>query len=644
MLMSTTVGFGHAVRGSLQAIVATLLLAGLAACGSDGGGGGGTPPPAEVRYAVTVTTTGNGAIASADGSISCGTQCTANLRVGTSLALTATPAAGFVLESWGGACAGTNGATCTITVNQATSLSATFRQSAQPGPALSVTVTGNGSVVSTPAGISCGTVCTASFAANTSVTLVATPAAAQRFRGWSGACSGTGTSCTVTLTAATSVGAAFEALPIIAWGDVTRVADTLVRDLRVAIDAAGNATAVWTQVHGATTSIMASRLVTGGSWSTPLEIDGTTTESVQDVELAADPATGRIMAIWVAQGGFALFGSAFAPETGWGAAQLILRRPTLQGSGIRSHRVALDGVGEAVAVWDMRDDSNLISVYASRYSLGGGWSAPVTIESNSGASTTIDEGPVVAMLTNGRAVAVWRSAAANRSGYWTNTFSGSTGWGSASELVRDEARTRVRFQELKADGQGNAVLAWSEFETNASQQTEHKMYVKRLTAGSWENAKTPVGTGIVITNGVASPARLAVSSSGRAALGWTLQDEAFRVSTAGGGAAWGTAFEVKQASTSVQVLQTAVAADGQGNVFAAWLQQVPSQSSPELWISRYAGSNWSAPTRHHSLPGTSGPMALAMNDRGDAVIVWGQNPTDPLQPSTLNSRAYRVGS
>jgi subtilisin family serine protease len=69
--------------------------------------------------------------------------------------------------------------------------------------------TGTGTVTSSPAGIDCGSTCSASFDAGTSVTLTATAAAGSRFAGWSGGgCSGTGT-CQVTLNAATTVTATF---------------------------------------------------------------------------------------------------------------------------------------------------------------------------------------------------------------------------------------------------------------------------------------------------------------------------------------------------------------------------------------------------------------------------------------------------
>ncbi|MBI3042490.1 MAG: Ig-like domain repeat protein, partial [Betaproteobacteria bacterium] len=74
--------------------------------------------------------------------------------------------------------------------------------------ALTVTVNGGGTVTSSPAGISCGATCTASFTQGTSVTFAATPNSGYSFSGWSGACTGTG-ACTLTMDAAKSVTAAF---------------------------------------------------------------------------------------------------------------------------------------------------------------------------------------------------------------------------------------------------------------------------------------------------------------------------------------------------------------------------------------------------------------------------------------------------
>jgi Pro-kumamolisin, activation domain/Divergent InlB B-repeat domain len=151
---------------------------------------------------LTVSVTGSGSVTSNPAGVSCPSTCSHIFIGGAQVTLTATPASGWSLSTWGGACSGSGG--CTVAMNAAESVTATFVQDV----ALSVSVTGSGTVTSSPMAINCPSTCNANLAPGTQVTLTATPADGWGFSGWGGACSGVG-NCVVTMSAAQSVTATF---------------------------------------------------------------------------------------------------------------------------------------------------------------------------------------------------------------------------------------------------------------------------------------------------------------------------------------------------------------------------------------------------------------------------------------------------
>lgn len=181
---------------------AILLLWALAACGGGGGNGAGT-------QTLSVTVTGSGSVSSSVAGIDCGSDCSEAYPAGSSVTLTATPAAGWRFVGWtGGGCNGT--ANCTATMNSDVSVQATFSQTTFT---LSVAKsgTGAGTVSSAPGGIDCGADCGEAYAQGTSVLLSPVPDSSSQFSGWSGACSGMG-QCQISMTSNTSVSAAFAPL------------------------------------------------------------------------------------------------------------------------------------------------------------------------------------------------------------------------------------------------------------------------------------------------------------------------------------------------------------------------------------------------------------------------------------------------
>lgn len=161
------------------------------------------------QYTLSLTKSGTGAgkVVGVPSGIDCGVTCSAVYPHGAILTLTATADPGSTFTGWQGGCSGTT-ATCTVTMDGAKAVTALFTLNQYN---LHVTKTGNGSgaVASSPSGIDCGSACDAVYNYGSLVSLTASVAANSIFTGWSGACTGTETVCTVTINATKAVTATF---------------------------------------------------------------------------------------------------------------------------------------------------------------------------------------------------------------------------------------------------------------------------------------------------------------------------------------------------------------------------------------------------------------------------------------------------
>lgn len=161
---------------------------------------------------LTVALAGNGAgtVTSSPAGISCGSTCSAEFPDAGSVTLTAAPTAGSNFTGWsGGGCSGTG--SCVVSVMGATAVTATFTLQ-QFAVAVAKSGNGAGTVTSSPAGINCGSTCSANFNYAESVTITPVASTGSTFSGWSGAsCPGLG-ACTLSVTAAVNVTATFSLL------------------------------------------------------------------------------------------------------------------------------------------------------------------------------------------------------------------------------------------------------------------------------------------------------------------------------------------------------------------------------------------------------------------------------------------------
>jgi hypothetical protein len=183
---------------------------------------------------------GDGILTSSPAGISCGTDCDEKYTANTVVMLTPMAIDRFSeFVGWTGDCSGT--AACTLTVDHARNAVAEFRKIRK-----TVNVTksgaGTGTVISNPAGISCGADCSENLLLDTVVTLTATPqSAASEFDHWTGDCSGSA-DCSVTMNDVRSVGAVFriaqKTLTVARQGDGTGTVISVPTGISCGIDCA----------------------------------------------------------------------------------------------------------------------------------------------------------------------------------------------------------------------------------------------------------------------------------------------------------------------------------------------------------------------------------------------------------------------
>jgi uncharacterized repeat protein (TIGR02543 family) len=177
---------------------------------------GGTPPPL-ATYSLTLVVQGDGYVTSASNStVHCtaagGTGCLVSVTANTSLTLTAIPASGSAgdFTHWQQSCSPFTTTTCTLTMTGPKTVEADFA-GGNTTYVLTGQVVGNGSIAG--GGFNCTSVggagCNVQQAAGAGITLTASPGFGATFTGWSGACAGTTTTCSVSMTNAKSVTATF---------------------------------------------------------------------------------------------------------------------------------------------------------------------------------------------------------------------------------------------------------------------------------------------------------------------------------------------------------------------------------------------------------------------------------------------------
>ena len=186
-------------------------------------------------------------------------------------------------------------------------------------------------------------------------------------------------------------------------------------------------------------------------------------------EFAPDAATAPPTMSTTPDGGTPAPGSGMT----WGDAVEISADTSINLRG--SPQVGLDAAGNATAVWlEALADHTRNAVWASRYSAGGAWSAPATIDNPVGSASA----PRLAMAPSGMALVAFGQSQGGSQFLVTSRFTGA--WGTPSTISSPGQTPAEPFISLGPDGVAAAVFT-------ASDGTFPRAWVARSSAaGPWD--------------------------------------------------------------------------------------------------------------------------------------------------------------
>jgi len=134
----------------------------------------------------------------------------------------------------------------------------------------------------------------------------------------------------------------------------------------LAVDAAGNAIAVWqhSDLSRARTDIWANRYVAGVGWGTETRIENQRLDNANGARVAMD-ASGNAIAVWRESDNtrYSLWTNRYVVGSGWNATAMLLETDNGE---VFDKEVAVDSDGNAFAIWTQFDGANT-NVWVSRF-------------------------------------------------------------------------------------------------------------------------------------------------------------------------------------------------------------------------------------------------------------------------------------
>jgi hypothetical protein len=221
----------------------------------------------------------------------------------------------------------------------------------------------------------------------------------------------------------------------------------------IAMDQSGSAICVWENYNNGVHRVGAIRYVPDTGWGTPLFIDENIGPIFSSPRIAFDNS-GNAIAVWIQREGSIqhIWANRYNAGTGWETAVPLEQAPDSAYSPV----VAVDGSGNAIALWEQKENSHL-SLWAAQYIRGTGWTTPFVLE-NSSESVSLSE-PSFNFNSRGDAVAVWIQNDGSTEKVYVNHYTTGGEWCGA-ECISEGIHGHMSCPSIALDDEGNAVAVW----------------------------------------------------------------------------------------------------------------------------------------------------------------------------------------
>jgi len=385
----------------------------------------------------------------------------------------------------------------------------------------------------------------------------------------------------------------------------------------LAVDFQGQAVALWERDDEfGQDSLWASHYRPKGSWSTPEMMELVVGRS--SVPALAIDGKGNAIAIWEQSDNFetGIWSNSYTPDIGWGLGAQVEFSP----ANAYEPKVGFSADGRALAVWAQKTGRR-IGIWANLYTPQAGWSRPRRIDAPPGNSGHVQ----LAVVENGVAVAVWvQEQPDGAKAIFANQYTPAAGWGRAGMI--GDGREHAFKPRVAQDGEGNAIAVWEQ-----EVHGEETVFASRFTV------KEGWGRAVVIEEkeheGYAP--EIAVHSAGNAIAVWTREISDVELVWAAQytpGQGWQTPQRIQTVDAEYAYLPN-VAFNRAGDALATWYQIDGPRTN--VWAGRYSrDTGWGKAERIENRTSVAfGPLVTA-DPTGGFIVFWkmidGMNPANSI--------------